>query len=36
MSRKQAGDKILRIVEVTVEIAGLVIMIIPLILRWKK
>jgi hypothetical protein len=36
MSRKQASDKILRIVEVTIEVVGLVVMIIPLILRRRK
>ena len=36
MSRKQAGDKLLRGLEIAVEIAGLVMMIIPLILRRRK
>ncbi len=36
MSKRDAKDKILRIVEVTIEVVGLVVMIIPLILRRRK
>ena len=36
MSRKRVSDKILRIVEVTIEVVGLVTMIIRLILRQGK